>query len=482
MRVQHAHDVVRVPFAHAGLLSTQDLPHNDMWEEETAQEEPGDLITAAEEPREVSDTEIDNLVLQYFGDIRRFTLLSWEEERALWQRIEREQGRARRALYTSPVALQTLTRVWRQVQDARLPSAYVVETDKLTLHDQRTDNAHLERALLQLQALAPRLRHLKKRRRAASGSAQQRRALRQERVRMWQQWIAIWEALPLNASMYDAMHFALDVAYHAQPDDPALRAAYRAWVRAQRELAHAKAQMLRANLRLVVHVAKRYRHRGVPFLDLIQEGNIGLMRALDKFEPHRGLKFITYAHWWVRQTIRRAIVEQHSPIRLPSYMVDRRSKLRAAGTKLGQLYGRTPDVQELSNVLGWTPHEVIALQGVKPVLVRLHEPLADDGRRFEETMEDERTPQPDILVANTELRQYVEASLADLPEREAQLLRLRFGLETDHPHSLQEIGNLFGLSRERIRQLEKMALEKLRHSASGAVLADFADVAASGHA
>jgi RNA polymerase sigma factor (sigma-70 family) len=440
------------------------------------EEEPEDFIRAVEDPREESASNLNNLVLQYLGDIRRFTLLSRTEERNLWQRIEREQRRAHRALHTSPVALQTLTRVWCQVQEERLPIAYVVETDKLTADGPQVWDASLQHAVRQLQALAPRLRYLKKRCQLASG-ALQRQTLRQERVRLWQQWIAIWEALPLHASMYDAMHFALDVAYHAQPDDPALRAAYCARMRAQQELAQAKAQMLRANLRLVVYVAKRYCHRGVPFLDLIQEGNIGLMRAMDKFEPHRGLKFITYAHWWVRQTIRRAIVEQHSAIRLPSYMVDRRSKLRHTGAKLGQLYGRTPNVQELSKALGWTPHEVVALQGVKPILVRLHEPVTGDGRRLEETMEDERASHPDTLVANMELRQHVEASLADLPEREAQLLRLRFGLETDHAHSLQEIGALFGLSRERIRQLEKMALEKLRCSANGAVLADFAGVA-----
>jgi RNA polymerase primary sigma factor len=235
--------------------------------------------------------------------------------------------------------------------------------------------------------------------------------------------------------------------------------------------------MLRANLRLVVYVAKRYRRRGVPFLDLIQEGNIGLMRALDKFESHRGLKFVTYAHWWVRQAISRAVVEQHSTVRLPGYMVDLSTKLHNVGTKLGQLYGRAPNVQELSTELGWAPHEVEALQGVKPTMVRLHEPVGEDGRRLEEAIEDEGVPHPDRLVAGTELRQCVVASLADLPERDARLLRLRFGLETDHPHSLREIGVLFGVSRERIRQLEKIALERLRHSTRGAVLADFAGVA-----
>jgi RNA polymerase primary sigma factor len=477
MKVRHASDVIRTPLAYVSVQPTRSLPRSDAWEKAVA-EEAGERGTAIEQAIEESDTEIDDLVLQYFGDIRGFTLLRREEERALWQRIERERWRRRRALYTSPIALQTLTRIWHQVQAERIPLRHVVKMDTLSAHDQSARYAHLERSLQELQTLAPRLQHRHKCPQTTPRSAPERRAIRQKRLGVWQEWIAIWEALQLHSGMYDAMHFALDAAYHTQPHHPALHAAYRAWERAQRELEQAKAQMLRANLRLVIYVAKRYRHRGVPFLDLIQEGNIGLMRALDKFEPQRGLKFVTYAHWWVRQAITRATVEQHSSIRLPSYMVDRRGKLRATHEKLGQVYGRAPNAQELSTALGWTPRKVEALQGIKPVLVRLHEPVTNDGRRLEEAIEDERTPQPDICVAYTQLRQRVGASLADLPEREARLLRLRFGLDTDHPHSLQEIGTLFGLSRERVRQLEKMAIEKLRHSASAAVLADFAEVIA----
>lgn len=477
MRGHQTHDNGREPLARAGRLAARGLASEGTWEANTTEEASGERSTAVAVPRAATDTGLDMLVLQYLRDIRRFRLLNREEERALWHRIEYEQRRARRALYTSPVALQTLTRVCRQVHDKRLPLTYIVATDTLPLHDPPTWDAHFERAVRQLQALAPHLRYPTKRRRTASESAPRRRPLRQERARLWQQWLAIWEALPLHASMADTLHGALDVASHAQPDDPALHAASCAWRRAQRALAQAQAQMLCANLRLVVSVAKRYRHRGVPFLDLIQEGNIGLMRALDKFEPRRGLKFITYAHWWVHQAISRAIVEQQSTIRLPGYLVDHRSKLQNAETKLEQRYGRSPTGQELGHALGWTPHKVATVQGIKPILVRLHEPLRDDGRRLEETLEDERISPPDTLVANTELRQHVEASLADLPEREARLLRLRFGLATDHPHSLKEIGALFGLSRERIRQLEKKALEKLRHSARGAVLADLAGVA-----
>ncbi len=429
--------------------------------------------TESEVVTQEHDPEADGIIAQYFDDVRRFALLSRTEENALWRRIERFKARVRRILYTSSIALPTLMKVWQQVQREEIPLRQMIENVDTTSYDHPTPLAHLEEAMGQLQQLATRLQQLETHWPVAVGSAQALRALRQERVSLWQQWIATCAALRLHASVHEAMRLALDVAHRTTPD-PALRLSHRAWMRAQQELERAKIQMLRANLRLVIHVAKHYRSQGVPFLDLIQEGNMGLMRALEKFEPHRGLKFVTYAYWWVRQAIGRAIVEQHCTVRLPGHVVERKKKLRAADEKLWQVHGRAPSTQELSTALGWTPHVVEAVQSARRAIVRLHEPVTEGSSVLEDLVEDDQAPQPDTLVANRELQQRVAECLADLPEREAQILRLRFGLETDHPHSLQEIGVLFGLSRERIRQLEKVALETLRRSEGGTLLADFA--------
>ena len=179
----------------------------------------------------------------------------------------------------------------------------------------------------------------------------------------------------------------------------------------------------------------------------------------------------------MRQAIGRAIVDQSRTIRLPSHVVERKSKLRAVEARLRRVDKRVPNVQDLSAELGWTPQEVEALQDTRQVMVRLHEPLAEDGRLFEETVEDEQNLDPDVVVSQRELQERVAACLKSLPDREADILRLRFGLETDHTHSLKEIGDLYGLSRERIRQLERLALKKLRSSKRGTLLADFVDVA-----
>jgi RNA polymerase primary sigma factor len=475
MILQHDHEAIATMLPFAEMLADEVGHHHEPWAEGDGDDTSLDNETVTEGLLAAHTPEADSLVAQYFGDVRQFALLTRAEERALWQQIERLRQRFRRAVYTSPVFLSTLTRLWHQVERGEIPCEHVVEGRETTVPDPMGQHA-LAEAVQHLQELAKHLQQLNTRRQLAAYAKPAQRVRRHEQARLWHQWIDTCEALQLHSSVYEQVRLALETAQRAQPDDAALRAAHTALVRSERELERAKAEMLRANLRLAIYVAKRYRGQGVPFLDLIQEGNLGLMRALEKFEPERGLKFVTYAHWWVRQAISRAIIEQRGTVRLPGHVVERRSKLRAASDKLWQVHGREPSVQELSAALGWPQEEVEALQGTRQVIVQLHEPVTDDGRRIEDTMEDEQTPRPDVLVADRELQQRIAVCLADLPEREARILRLRFGLETDHAHSLKEIGEIFGLSRERIRQLERIALAKLRQAECGGLLADFVDV------
>jgi RNA polymerase primary sigma factor len=195
---------------------------------------------------------------------------------------------------------------------------------------------------------------------------------------------------------------------------------------------------------------------------------------VDKFEPRRRLKFVTYAHWWVRQAISRALSDQHRTIRLPNHVVERQSKLRTARERLWEAQGRAPSVQELSATLEWTPQEVEELLAAMQPIMPLHQPITEDGGVLADIVEDVTALQPEAQVAEEQLHHHLAACLATLSEREAFILRLRYGLEVHHPHSLQEIGEILGVSRERIRQLEKQALEKLRQAQCSALLADFA--------
>lgn len=440
----------------------------------TAQEEDTGLgldTDVDEAPHEMEDN-FDNLVARYFGDVRQFALLSRTEEQALWCQIEQAQKRERRALSMAPTALPTLLGVVRQVMQGTLPLDQVLnEVPELPARQDEL-RQQLEEAVLELQDLAARLQQLRPV--GQTLNAAKRRTVRRSSAELWRQWCKTWEALDLNAHVYDTMRHDLDAAQVTAADTRTLRAAHCAWRLAHERLTQVKATMIRANLRLVIHVANRYRGRGVPFLDLIQEGNIGLMRALEKFEPSRGLKFVTYAHWWVRQAISRAITEQYRTVRLPNHIGERKNKLRGAVERLWSTYGRPPTSEELGTALGWTREEVEELQAAVQPIIRLQQPLAEDGGSLADVLEDEQAMRPDEMLAEEQLQRSLAACLASLTEREAFILRLRYGLESEQAHTLQEIADMLRLSRERVRQLERQAFEKLRQPHRSALLVDFA--------
>jgi RNA polymerase primary sigma factor len=226
----------------------------------------------------------------------------------------------------------------------------------------------------------------------------------------------------------------------------------------------ARDHIIKANTRLVVSIAKRYIGHGVPFLDLIQEGNLGLMKAVEKYEYQRGFRFSTYATWWIRQTITRAIADQGRTIRLPVHMTDRLRLLKRASHELEQGLGRPPTVIELASELEMLPEKVEWMMEVSRPPLSLETPVGDEeDSELGMFVEDEISPSPIQAVYQNMLRERVDAVLATLSPREARILRLRFGLDDNHPYTLEEVGAKFGLTRERIRQIEGKALRRLRH-------------------
>ncbi len=226
----------------------------------------------------------------------------------------------------------------------------------------------------------------------------------------------------------------------------------------------AREHIIKANTRLVVSIAKRYIGHGVPFLDLIQEGNLGLMKAVEKFEHQRGFRFSTYATWWIRQTITRAIADQGRTIRLPVHMTDRIRLLKRTSHRLEQTLGRPPTVNELATELNLPTDKVQWMLQVARVPLSLETPVGDEeDSELGMFVEDQISPSPTQVVYQTMLRERVEEVLSTLSPREARILRLRFGLDDNHPYTLEEVGAKFGLTRERIRQIEGKALRRLRH-------------------
>ncbi len=494
----------------------RELPWDDETDAETTRVAGGDEMSGLEEGASAAEGEGDDVHAPddalglYLRQMGAIPLLSREQELALAERLEYRRRRYRRAALCNWRTLAAVVDTFEKVRAGQLaldPTIDVVTTLGLSRDNILARMPHNLRTLRHLiEDTEADIRTLLR-----AGSASARHRLRRDLWRRLRKAITLAEELSPRIDLLDKWTDELrelsrqmdELARHADAGDRSAADRERrsrsvkqlrelmiearstpddlaALVRVQerRRIAYQKArrELAEGNLRLVVSIAKRYRSRGLPFSDLIQEGNRGLMRAVDKYEHRLGFKFGTYATWWIRQGITRALADHARTIRVPCHQVGTLAAVERVRGELSIQQGREPTVEEIAAVLGVTAEETQSLRVVSRHPVSLHEPLSGDGERaLEDFLDDPDATNPGQAVDQHLLRERIAEVLRSLTPREREVIEMRFGLKDGQPRTLEEVARTYGITRERIRQIEARGLLKLRQPLRSQRLAEFAE-------